>query len=64
MTKYINKVQTGMINKTTVFIKETNSVIYATKMAASHFGFFLKTLKVTLFSIESCETDNEFFVSF
>ena len=40
MTKYINKVQTGMINKTTVFIKETHSVIYATKMAASHFGFF------------------------
>ena len=40
MTIYINKVQTGMLNKTIEAIEETNSVPYATEMAVSDFGLF------------------------
>ena len=36
----INKVQTGMLNKTIETTEETDSVPYATEMTVSDFGFF------------------------
>ena len=40
MTININKVQTGMLNKTVAAIEETNSVPYATKITVSDFALF------------------------
>ena len=39
MTININKVQTGMLNEKQA-IEETNSVLYATEIIISDFGFF------------------------